>query len=175
MSALTLSYPIRTFYNGLRLREKGEKGDRGERGKRGRTGKRGKQGEPGRSIEGPRGEKGPPGVVDHDFSQYMVKVLTVEDDGDNDCTILEISWAQLMATNPARVLDNVSMFFKGGQMIFCLSIASCPTESVSVVINPINGPLIEFGAGYRQNEFSLEVDKKFVTAGMLVYMTVRWA
>lgn len=170
---LTIPYPIRMPFIFKQIRgDGGEKGDKGDRGKRGRNGKRGKQGEPGKSIIGPRGERGPSGTVDKDFSQYMIKILEVEDKQ------IDYTWARLMCTDPTKDVDSITLKIltvegeDQDEVLFLGLNIRKQIETTFIVVEPKKGPFIEICSGCEKNEFEIKLPE--ITKKFKIYLTVRW-
>lgn len=168
---MTHYYPtnIPFVFNQIRGK-KGEKGDKGDRGKRGRNGKRGKQGIQGKSIVGPQGIQGPPGVVDQDFSQYLVKILSVKREEVGE-TEIEYSWAQTMCTNDCKTVENIKVRSteKGVLLYLCVRKS---IETTFIVVDQLDLPYVEIISGYGRNEIEVELNE--ICKGIVFHITTRF-
>lgn len=165
-----LPYPTKTFINfKFFSKQKAEKGEPGDKGKKGRNGKTGKRGERGLSIVGPKGEAGGYGIVDKDFSEYIVKIIS-----SNDEEIINYCWAQLMCTNDCKVVENVKIKRYDDRVLLHLTITKS-IETVFIVVDPSGDNMLykEITSSYDRNEFDLLEDD--VLPGTRIHITVRWS
>lgn len=134
-----LSYPIKSAQ--ILLSRPGKQGEPGPRGRRGKKGKNGL------SIQGPRGERGPPGVIEHDFSQYIVKILNTEE--------LDYTWAQLITTDFSKTVSAIKLSYTDHKLLIQLSIQN-ELYATFIVIDQPGKEFIEVTSESGKNEISID-------------------
>lgn len=166
-----IPYPSTPVFFGYKCKcKKGDKGDRGDRGDKGDKGKKGERGAEGvagdRGPCGPPGERGPPGVIRHNFTQYIVKIIEIEGE------VAVVSWAHSIITDPLYTINDISIT-KVDDLDYIVNIHSFRLIKSSLIVVDQGGlnPLVEYNYDGTLTNLPITVSEPL---GTRIYLTITW-